>query len=107
MDLWGLDVGVGSRWRTAIINHTKLVIWLIDPYGNKVVANAAVDAKHIVGAIIEQVSWVMAEAEARAQATSARDWELRPVSHYADGPVYVGKKLKTSAATVPLASRWE
>jgi hypothetical protein len=65
MDLLGLDVGVGSRWRIAIINHTKLVIWLIDPDGTKVAANAALGAKHILGAIIEQVSWVMAEAEAR------------------------------------------
>jgi hypothetical protein len=62
-----LDVGVGSRWRIAIINlinHSKLVIWLIDPDWTKVAANAAFGAKRIVGAIIEQNSCVIAEAEA-------------------------------------------
>jgi hypothetical protein len=59
-----LDVGVGSRWRIAIINHSKLVIWLIDPDWTKVAANAALDAKRIAGAIIEQISCVIAEAEA-------------------------------------------
>src|SRR3954451_1157530 len=44
--------------------HTTLIIWLIDPDETKVKANAPLDANRTAGTIEEQISRMLAEAEA-------------------------------------------